>query len=198
MKLYRHSKSKFWWFRFTWNGRQVRESTRVTDKRQAEQIAAARRTELAKGEVGLRDRAPVSTLKEFIEHDFRPHVETVFAAKDQTRRYYGNGMKNVLAFPRLAKARLDAITGQDIAAFAAHRQSRGSRVALINRELQALRRMFALAAEWGKVEKPLPRVRMLPGENRRERVLSPQEEVFVSYECPIRRNERPFGPATLS
>jgi integrase len=36
--------------------------------------------------------------------------------------------------------------------------------------------MFKLAQEWGKVEKVLPRVKLLPGENRRERVLIPEEE----------------------
>jgi integrase len=46
----------------------------------------------------------------------------------------------------------------------------------VNRELQALRRMFHLAQEWGKVEKALPTVRMLPGEKHRERVLTAEEE----------------------
>ena len=30
------------------------------------------------------------------------------------------------------------------------------KVASVNRELQVLRRMFALAVEWGKVDKALP------------------------------------------
>src|ERR1017187_7798491 len=42
--------------------------------------------------------------------------------------------------------------------------------------IRALRRMFALAMEWGKVERVLPRVRMLPGEAHRERVISVNEE----------------------
>jgi len=37
------------------------------------------------------------------------------------------------------------------------------KVATVNREFQVLRRMFALATEWGKVERVLPRVRMIPG-----------------------------------
>ena len=49
-------------------------------------------------------------------------------------------------------------------------------VSSLNRELQVLRRMFHLAQEWGKVEKALPPVRMLPGERHRDRVVSPQEE----------------------
>jgi integrase len=49
-------------------------------------------------------------------------------------------------------------------------------VSTINRQLEVLRRMLKLAMEWGKVEKVLPRVEMLPGENHRERVLSADEE----------------------
>ena len=46
----------------------------------------------------------------------------------------------------------------------------GMKIATVNRELQVLRRMFALAMEWGKVEKALPRVRMIPGEAHRDLV----------------------------
>ncbi len=51
-----------------------------------------------------------------------------------------------------------------------------------------LRRMFYLANEWGRVEKALPKVRMLPGENHRERVLTPQEETaYLSKAGPVLR-----------
>jgi hypothetical protein len=49
-------------------------------------------------------------------------------------------------------------------------------VSSLNRELQVLRRMFHLAQEWGKVERALPNVKMLPGEKHRERVLTAREE----------------------
>ena len=45
-------------------------------------------------------------------------------------------------------------------------------------ELQALRRMFTLAGEWGKAEKVLPKVKMVPGEDHRERVLTSAEEAL--------------------
>jgi site-specific recombinase XerC len=52
----------------------------------------------------------------------------------------------------------------------------GLSVASINRRLEVLRRLLKLAMEWGKVEKALPKVEMLPGENHRDRVLSEEEE----------------------
>lgn len=66
------------------------------------------------------------------------------------------------------------------------RQADGLKVASINRELQALRRMFALAVEWGRVEKALPKVRMISGEEHRERVLTTAEEaLYLANASPL-------------
>jgi integrase len=180
--VYKQKKSKYWWYKFTWNGESIRESTKQTNKRVAEQMEAAHRTALAKGEVGIRDKKPVPTLKDFAEHDFLPFVRSTFAAKPKTLAYYENGVNRLLAFERLAGERLDVITSDRVAEYATKRQEakgkRGSllQVASLNRELQVLRRMFHLAQEWGKVERALPNVKMLPGEKHRERVLTTAEE----------------------
>lgn len=49
-------------------------------------------------------------------------------------------------------------------------------IASINRQLEVLRRLLKLATDWGKVERTLPKVEMLPGENHRDRVLSADDE----------------------
>jgi len=85
-------------------------------------------------------------------------------------------VKSLLAFENLAYAQLDSITGEIIGGFVAKCPKAGLGVSSINRELQELRRMFHLAQEWGRVEKTLPSVRMLPGEKHRERVLTAEEE----------------------
>ena len=38
-----------WWYRFTWRGKAIRESTKQSNKRLAEQMEAAHKTSLAKG-----------------------------------------------------------------------------------------------------------------------------------------------------
>lgn len=178
MAVYKQPKSKNWWYKFTWNGDAIRESTKQTNKRVAEQMEAAHRTALAKGEVGIRDKKPVPTLKDFAEHDFLPFVRSTFTAKVQTMKYYEHGVKCLVSFEKLATARLDSITTETIASFVAARKGAGLEISTINRELQALRRMFHLAQEWGKVERALPTVRMIPGEKHRERVLSAEEEAL--------------------
>jgi integrase len=176
MAVYKQRKSNNWWYKFNWNGVTIRESTKQTNKRVAEMMEAAHKTSLAKGEVGIRERKVVPTLKDFAEKDFLPYVRSTFAAKVKTKSYYDNGAKSLLAYPKLAGERLDAITSEKVAGFVAKRQEAGLQIASINRELQVLRRMFHLAQEWGKVEKVLPRVRMLSGERHRERVLTEAEE----------------------
>jgi len=178
MAVYKQPKSKYWWYKFTWNGEPIRESTKQTNKRVAETMEAAHRTALAKGEVGIRDKKPVPTLKDFAEHDFLPFVRSTFTAKEKTQKYYEYGVKSLLAFEKLAAARLDSITTETVGAFVALRNGAGVQISSINRELQALRRMFHLAQEWGRVEKALPTVRMVPGENHRERVLTAEEEAL--------------------
>jgi integrase len=171
-----YKRGKIWWYKFRWNAESIRESTRQTNKRIAEQMESTHKTSLAKGEVGLRDRKPTLTLREFAEGDFLPFARSTFAAKQKTLRYYEYGVKSLLVFDRLADARPDTITGETIGGFIATRRERGLEVSSINRELQALRRMFHLAGEWGRVEEALPTVKMVPGEKHRERVLNAEEE----------------------
>jgi integrase len=198
MAVYKQPKSKYWWYKFTWNGMLVRQSTKQTNKRVAEQMEAAHRTALAKGEVGIRAKKPVPTLKEFAECDFLPFVRSTFTAKVQTMKYYEHGVKTLLSFGKLATARLDSITTETIGAFIAARKSRGVEISTINRELQALRRMFHLAQEWGKVERALPTVRMVPGEKHRERVLTSEEEALYFAGAKSEAMNQHADPSLLS
>ena len=72
-----------WWYRFQWQGRLTRNSTRVGNKRDAEQIEAAERTRLAKGEVGIKQKPKSPTLAEFAPK-FTAAIETICAEKMAT------------------------------------------------------------------------------------------------------------------
>ena len=176
MAVYKQAKSKYWWYKFTWNAEAIRESTKQTNKRVAEQIEAAHKTSLAKGEVGIRDRVKVPTLRDFIEQKFSPYIEARFLSRNNTLEYYRAGIKNLTGFIRLANCRLDKITVQDIAAFVRTRRDAGLQVTSVNRQQEVLRRILKLAEEWNETEKRLPRVEMLGGERHRDRVLSRDEK----------------------
>jgi integrase len=139
-------------------------------------MEAAHKTSLAKGEVGIRDRTPAATIRQFAKNDFLPFCHSTFAGKRNTLSYYENGTASLLEFTLLADESLDTITADKITAYARRRQEAGMKIATVNRELMVLRRMFILAAEWGKVERALPRVRMIPGEARRDQVITNDEE----------------------
>ena len=108
MAVYKQNGSRNWWYKFNWKGAQVRESTKQTNKRVAEQMEAAHRASLAKGDVGIREKRPAPTVQEFIEQKFRPFVESRFIEKPKTLEYYRNGIKNIVEFAPLASSPLDA------------------------------------------------------------------------------------------
>jgi integrase len=93
---------------------------------------------------------------------------------------------------------LDAITTETIGAFIAARKETGVQISSINRELQSLRRMFHLVREWGTVEKTLPTVRMVPGENHRERVLTAEEESLYFAGAKSEAMNQHVDPSLLS
>lgn len=169
-----------WWFHFSFRGKRIQESTKQGNKRVAEQIEAARKTQLAKGELGIQDRKPVPTLREFAPR-FEKAIETQCGEKPRTVTFYKAKLKALLADGILASTPLDAI---DEAAIEAYKQTRTRTISRrkkqlspgsVNRELATLRRLLRLAHEW-KVISRVPRVHMLRGEQNREFTLNFQQE----------------------
>jgi len=54
-----------YWYKFMWQGKLIRESTKQGNDKVARQMEAAHRTSLAKGEVGIREkkRAPTFSVR---------------------------------------------------------------------------------------------------------------------------------------
>jgi integrase len=172
-----YKRGKVYWYKFMWNGNMIRESTKQGNDKVARQMESAHRTSLAKGEVGIREKKPAPTLADFIEKRFEPWAKARFekTSPKTWRDYYRVGLLTIKNYKPLAGAKLGTITTEMVADFAAHRQSRGLQVSTVNSSLQVLRRTLRLAVEWGAAES-VPIVKMLPGERRRERVVTPQEQ----------------------
>lgn len=191
-------RGKRYWFRFMWKGDWIEKSTGLGNANVARQMEAAYRTALAKGEAGIVERQRAPTLKEFAEDSFLPYIASTCARQPKTKEYYEYGVKCLLGFDKLANERLDSITSETIGAYVAARQAAGNKITTINRQLQVLRRMFNRATKWKKVRTKLETVEMLPGEHRRDRVLSPAEEAI--YFAAARSNEmqKHTDPALLA
>jgi site-specific recombinase XerC len=127
--------------------------------------------------VGIREERPVPILTDFIEQHFEPWARARFekSSPKTWRDYYRVGTLAIKNYKPLTSAKLNEITSETVADFAAHRQSAGLQVSTVNSSLQVLRRILRLAIEWGAV-KSAPIVKMLPGERHRERVVTPQEQ----------------------
>lgn len=69
-----------YWYDFTLNGKRYQESTKVGNQNVARSIESARRTELAKGIVGIQNRPAAPTLKEF-EKRFSAFAKNSAAAR---------------------------------------------------------------------------------------------------------------------
>lgn len=188
MSLYK--RGDVWWYKFTWRGQSIRESTKQSNKRTAEQIESARKTQLAKAEVGIKDRTPAPTLAEYATKNFLPHVTARKSKKPKTVIFYRNSVKNLLTFEKLAGARMDAVDVPLIDQFITRRRAAGAQVSTINRELATLRRMFNLVPELRPdLSIALPKVKLQDGENRRERVVSPdEEELYLKAAGPLLRD----------
>ena len=170
-----YKRGNVYWYKFMWQGRLVRESTKQGNDKVARQMESAHRASLAKGLVGIRERKPVPTLAQFTRAQFAPWAEATFEAIPKTWLWYRNGIRRLLSYAPLAATKLDELSGEGIAAYVANRRASGLQVSSVNRELQVLRRMLRLAVEWGAIERA-PKVKMLAGERHRERVVTPEEE----------------------
>jgi len=64
-----YKRGKVYWYKFVWQGKVIRESTKQGNHKIARDMEAAHRTSLAKGEVGIREKKQAPTLSEFAEKD---------------------------------------------------------------------------------------------------------------------------------
>jgi integrase len=76
MSVYKRDGSRFFWYKFHFKGEKVEKSTKVENRREAENIEKAAWTQLARGEVGIQDkpkadRRSIGQLLDALENDFK-------------------------------------------------------------------------------------------------------------------------------
>jgi integrase len=171
-----YKRGKTYWYKFMWQGRLVRESTKQGNDKVARQMESAHRTSLAKGEVGIREKKTVPTLAEFCAARIEPWARATFeSACPKNWTWYRTGIRALTGYKPLADARLNVITGELASDFAAQRLREGMAVATANNSLRVLRRILNLAVEWDVLDSA-PKISVLAGERHRERVITAEEE----------------------
>lgn len=177
----------------------MRESTKQGNDKIARQMEAAHRTSLAKGLVGIREKKTVPTLTEFCSARLEPWAKSTFENTCVSNwLWFRAGIRRLTAHEPLGKTKLDEITNEGLAGFTAYEQKRllnrgreakderrGLAVSSINSSIRVLRRVLALASEWGAIESA-PSLHLLTGEHHRERVITPDEEMrYFSDASPL-------------
>lgn len=180
--------SAVYWYDFVRDGVRHRASTGVENKRDAENIESAEKTNIARGQVGIATRKPAPALKDYAK-TFEKDIETLKSDKPATVAFYKEKLRRLLEFEPLAACRLDRIDEALIASYSEMRRRRVSRhgravaPASVNRELATLRRILRRAKDL-KVIADVPKIELLGGERRREFVLAHANEKTYLDACP--------------
>jgi integrase len=189
MRIFKRGKT--YWFELVYKGQRIQESTRVKNRRDAEDIAMAHRTALAKGEVGITERKKVpafgEAMRDFLKWTAQENQTSVGTAV----RYRYSSIPLLKFFKNVS---LDRITPQEVERFKSSRavematvrgrvnekrKSTGVRVrpATVNRELACLRAMFNhTAKDHSELRNPVSQVKFLAEANQQERVLTFAEQ----------------------
>ena len=184
-----YKRGDIYWYRFMFNGLLVRETTKQGNDKVARAMESAHRTSLAKGLVDIREKKIAPTFKEFCDKRIEP-----YAKPRQSWIWYRAGMRALLKYGDLANARLDEIKSETAGGFAAWRLAQEITPASINGNLRVLRRVLRLAVNWGVIA-GAPKIELLKGEARRERVVLPEEE--AAYLAKAKTGELLHDVATV-
>jgi len=188
MSLYK--RGRVWWYKFKFtlkhaDGRreyfELQRSAHTRNRRKASAREDAHRDALNEGRVHpvdpwppVQKRPRTPTLREF-SGEFLKHVR--LHKKASTAAFYQGCLGRILAFAPMAESPLAEIGAERLDGFIAWRkaQKSGTSLSALNGELRTLRRLLYLAEEWKVVDRA-PKVHELPGEARRERVVTFAEE----------------------
>jgi len=154
-------RGRVYWFEFEFRKQRIQRSTKQRSRQAAKEIEAAYRTALAKGQVGIFDKALPPRFREFV-----PRFKESITVKPATVEYYGEKLRRLLEYEPLASSRLDQVDEGMIQDYVTRRRRRMS-VASVNRELAVLRRCLRKAREWKLIDR-VPTIHMLPGEKPRD------------------------------
>lgn len=157
-----------WWVDYYHQGQRKRECV-GTSKTLAEKALNVRKGEILQGRFNMKASVKTPYFKDFAQK----YLEYSKANKRSYRRDQ-DIVKALL--PYFRGKRLSEITAEMIEKYKLDRVKKVSR-ASVNREMDTFSALFNKAIEWGKAEaNPLAKVKDFKVENRRERILSKEEE----------------------
>jgi integrase len=184
-------RGKVYWFQFIHNGTRYRQSTKLKNRRDAEDVASAFRTALVKGEIGITERKKLPTFENAMKAYLKWTAQEHQTSPGTSERYRYSSLALLRIFRNVPLGR---ISPQEVERFKTARAAemvtvRGKakdkrkstdvkvRPATVNRELACLRAMFNyIAKEHPELRNPVSQVKFLTEDNHQERVLTFAEQ----------------------
>lgn len=185
--IYRRNDSSFYWFDFLFESRRYQGSTKMRNRRAAEQVEAKLKIDLAERRAGLPERRVVPTLREYRNHFLE--VIGALGRKARTVVFYRTCLGNLDS--AFGTKRLDEISAEAIRGYAESRRLDGRAGRTVNCDLATLRRMMSIAVkEELLVQNPFAARRVeFCRESRTERVISyTEEQKYLAAAAPFLRD----------
>lgn len=180
MHVYKRKDSKYYWYKFEYKGVAYRGSTGVKDKPGARNIAAKVRLDVIERKHGI-NRPKAAPLFKNAMADFLKHCRRHNAA-GTARRYESSSKPLISAFGEKA---LNVVTAAAIERYKTARLNEKLKPATVNAEMACMKAMFNHFVRLDVVTgNPVTRVKPLPANNERMRVLSFEEERLYLAACP--------------
>src|SRR2546427_4586838 len=178
-----------WHYYFRVNGRRYRASTETADKRQAQNIEARERARILDGRHGIR-RQPDITFKAFAETYLCDHADLHKRSAKRDReilktlnRFFGPVILHEITPHRIEQFKRDRLNGT-WRAFRQKTNANPVKPGTVNRELDTLKSILSKAVEWKYlVDSPARGVKRFRLQNRRTRILSPDEQRRLLDAC---------------
>ena len=189
MALYKRPTSKNWWMKFYFDGELIQQSTKCTNKADAQKVESAYRTQLALGKIGIKPKPKAPSFKQAVEdflkwskinHAQKPNsYERVRYSCQPLKDFFGEKMAN-------------RIEPKDIEAYIFWRSRQTSKKTgkpvtrdSINLELIALKTIFKRLVSADILTKsPAQEIKQLAENERKFHVLSRDEERLYLMACP--------------
>ncbi|MFN3740846.1 MAG: tyrosine-type recombinase/integrase [Thermodesulfovibrionales bacterium] len=181
MGLFKRKDTNIWWMSFSYNGKQYRKSTGVTDKETAKKIYNLLISKLTLGQWIPEEETRT-------DYTFQDLVEKYLPYSQGRHRSCSRGYSIKKLARRFGSMKLTDITMEVIEGFQSELLKEGLQPGGVNRLVSLLKAMFTKAYDWKMIPeahlKEVRRVKPLKGEKTRLRYLTVDEYERLLSECP--------------
>lgn len=185
MHLYKRKDSKYYWYKFVYDGVVYQASTGTKNRRDAEGVASKARLDAIEGKYDIKRQKATPLFKDamarFLDHSRQQHAE-----HPNTTRSYATSSKPLIE--TFGTKKLHVITPDDVEKYKSARlkgsEGKQLKPATVNADLACMRAMFNYFIALDVIVKnPVSRVKFLPMNNEKMWVLSFEEERLYLAAC---------------